>query len=244
MNTLQDVWHEWGAAGLQTMNHEALLQRHFTGGLSYEAFKAALGNQAADFSEGDGVVEGPSASSAFRSMSLNVLAIVEDWCKDSKDSLPVLATLMKASRGALRVVHRDEHPELMAAYRSPDGNAYIPVYVFLDNDWRERARYVERPQTVAALRLAERQELAHENPEFAPATVPAKRFSEPTKSGLKAAIEEKRRQSRRLVSLLIANEFERLARQIQHGSDQAPTGPLSQPLEVVTIADDACEIPD
>jgi hypothetical protein len=243
MNTLQDVWHEWGAAGLQTMNHEALLQRHFTDGLSYEAFKAALGERAADFLRGDGLVQDPSANSAFRSTGANVLAIVEDWCKDSKDSLPVLATLMKASQGTLRVVHRDEHPELMAAYRSPDGNAYIPVYVFLDNDWNELARYIERPQTVAAQRFAERQELAHENPQFAPPTMPAKRFPEPIKSRLKEAIEEKRRQSGALVSLLITNEFERLARQIQHGTGH-PRAPVSQPLDVVAIADDACDLPD
>lgn len=48
---------------------------------------------------------------------IRLLAIAEDWCGDASNTLPVLARLAELAPGLeLRLIKRDEHPELMNRY--------------------------------------------------------------------------------------------------------------------------------
>ncbi len=78
--------------------------------------------------------------------------ITEAWCGDSAQNLPVIAALAAASGTSLRIVLRDEHPEIMAQYLTK-GTKSIPILVSFDKEANELFRWGPRP--AAAQRLME-----------------------------------------------------------------------------------------
>lgn len=66
-----------------------------------------------------------------------LLVLAEDWCIDTSSTLPVLARWVEAVPGLeLRILKRDEHPELMNRYLT-DGTRSIPVVLILDREYHE-----------------------------------------------------------------------------------------------------------
>ena len=73
------------------------------------------------------------------------LVISEHWCGDASQTVPVMAKIAEASQGKinLRLVYRDEVPELMNAHLTNGGMA-VPKIIQLDehfeliNDWGPR----------------------------------------------------------------------------------------------------------
>jgi thiol-disulfide isomerase/thioredoxin len=200
---------------------------------------------------------------AFRDVGdLRVVAIVEDWCKDSRDALPVLDALLAASPGSqLRVVRRDEHPDLMRAYLKDGRFAAIPVFIFLDAGFNELARYVERPDSVTRLRRAEREEIARRDPRFVRTDAKPSAFDEPARSELKTAIQDLRIQSLPQAQIMIATELASVADRIAKvladragARDGSPKPALAVqsslaralapggPLQILDVGDDDCEI--
>ena len=78
--------------------------------------------------------------------------ITEAWCGDSAQNLPVIAALAKAAGIALRIVLRDENPEIIAQYLT-NGTKSIPVLVSFDESNQQLFRWGPRP--AAAQRLME-----------------------------------------------------------------------------------------
>lgn len=78
--------------------------------------------------------------------------ITEAWCGDSAQNLPVIAALAKAAGIALRIVLRDENPEIIAQYLT-NGTKSIPVLVSFDESDQQLFRWGPRP--AAAQRLME-----------------------------------------------------------------------------------------
>lgn len=70
-----------------------------------------------------------------------VLALVEEWCPDSIQAIPVLARLPLE----VRFFFRDENPDLAEAY-SKDGKRIVTTVVFLDEDFQELARWHGPPE--------------------------------------------------------------------------------------------------
>ena len=90
--------------------------------------------------------------------SWRILAVTEDWCSDSANTMPFLAHLASGVEGLeFRVVSRAVGASLMAAHPTPDGREAIPTVVLLDSDGDEVGAWVERP--------AELQEWWIENPD-------------------------------------------------------------------------------
>ena len=88
--------------------------------------------------------------------SWKLLVISEDWCGDASNSVPVLARFAEAVPGVeLRVVKRDENPDLMDAYLTNGGRA-IPVAVVLDEDFRPRGSWGPRPEELQAFVIGEK----------------------------------------------------------------------------------------
>jgi thiol-disulfide isomerase/thioredoxin len=234
----------------------------FEGGKTLADFRAALPPDSPAIGELAIPPTLAGAELAFRDLAgLRVLAIVEDWCKDSRDALPVIDALMAAAPDSvLRVVRRDDHPDVMAAYLKDGRFAAIPVFVFLDRDFKELGRYVERPRSVTRLRRAEREALARRDPRFAPADAKPSAFEEPVRSELKAAVLELRRESHDQASVLIAAELAAIADQMTGAGSGPPTAAASAlparpaspslvaalaqlgPLQIVDVGDDDCEI--
>lgn len=66
-----------------------------------------------------------------------LLALAEDWCIDTSSTLPLLARWVESVPGlSLRILKRDEYPELMDRYLT-NGSRSIPVVVVLDREFRE-----------------------------------------------------------------------------------------------------------
>jgi hypothetical protein len=74
-----------------------------------------------------------------------LLALSEDWCGDTVNTLPVIARLAEqAGNLELRILRRDEHDDLMARHLS-SGTRSIPVVMILDAEGREWAWWGPRP---------------------------------------------------------------------------------------------------
>jgi len=74
-----------------------------------------------------------------------LMAIAEDWCGDASNLVPVFARLARDSDWIdLRIVKRDESPELMDMYLT-GGSRSIPIIVIMDGDFRPVGRWGPRP---------------------------------------------------------------------------------------------------
>jgi hypothetical protein len=79
-----------------------------------------------------------------------LLVIAEDWCGDASSTVPILARFADAAPGLeLRLLRRDEHPELMDRYLT-NGSRSIPIVIVLDESHRELGHWGPRPSVLQA----------------------------------------------------------------------------------------------
>lgn len=79
---------------------------------------------------------------------LRLLVLAEDWCGDASNTVPVLARWAEVTPGAeLRILRRDEHPELMNRYLT-NGSRSIPIVILLDEEFTELAHWGPRPRAL------------------------------------------------------------------------------------------------
>lgn len=76
--------------------------------------------------------------------------ITEAWCGDSAQNLPVIAALAEASGITLRIVLRDENPDIIAQYLT-NGTKSIPILVSFDQEKQQLFRWGPRPATAQRL---------------------------------------------------------------------------------------------
>ena len=81
--------------------------------------------------------------------------ITEGWCGDGAQNLPAIARMADASTGkvSLRIVLRDENPEIMDRYLTGTSRS-IPVLAAFDPEGKELFRWGPRPATAQALMMA------------------------------------------------------------------------------------------
>lgn len=86
------------------------------------------------------------------------LVIAEDWCNDAVSVVPVLARLADEVEGIdLRVLRRDEHPEVMDEYLGADGARAIPIVIVLDERCEELGHWGSRPGILQQWVMANRE---------------------------------------------------------------------------------------
>jgi hypothetical protein len=79
-----------------------------------------------------------------------LLVLVEDWCGDAVNTVPVLGRLAEAHPGLeMRVLRRDENLDLMDAHLSGSSRA-IPVAIVLDEQFEELGWWGSRPAPLQA----------------------------------------------------------------------------------------------
>lgn len=84
----------------------------------------------------------------------NLLVIAEDWCGDASNTIPILARWSDVTPGVeLRILRRDENPELMDRYLT-DGSRSIPIVVVLDDSFQEIGHWGPRPSELQAWVMA------------------------------------------------------------------------------------------
>lgn len=80
----------------------------------------------------------------------HLLVIAEDWCGDATNSIPYLAKLADLSRSQeLRILRRDEHPQIMDQYLTHGARA-IPIVIVLDRHFEELGHWGPRPEALQA----------------------------------------------------------------------------------------------
>lgn len=81
------------------------------------------------------------------------LLIVEPWCGDVSQSLPVIARVAEASTGRieLRLAYRDQNPELMNAHLTNGTSRSIPILIQLDSQFKVLGTWGPRPKEAQAL---------------------------------------------------------------------------------------------
>lgn len=104
--------------------------------------------------------EALKASLANMKTPLTWLVLTETWCGDAAPVLPVMHAFAMASPSLdLRIVHRDEHPELMDFFLT-DGARSIPKLLVVQSEtYRVLATWGPRPQE--AKRLVDAYKEAH-----------------------------------------------------------------------------------
>ena len=75
-----------------------------------------------------------------------LLVITEDWCGDGANTVPVIARWVDSSSGVeLKLLRRDEHPDLMNRYLT-NGARAIPIVIVLDENFNELGHWGPRPR--------------------------------------------------------------------------------------------------
>lgn len=75
-----------------------------------------------------------------------LLAVAEDWCGDSANTIPYLVRLVEAvSNLEIRIVNSNDGRWVMEHHKTPDGRAATPTVVLLDERSGDLGCFVERP---------------------------------------------------------------------------------------------------
>jgi hypothetical protein len=88
--------------------------------------------------------------------SRKLLVIAEDWCGDASNTVPIIAKLVEMAPGLeLRVIPRDENPELMDQYLT-NGARSIPIVIALNDNFQEVGHWGPRPAQLQTWVMANR----------------------------------------------------------------------------------------
>lgn len=153
--------------------------------------------------------------------TINVVAIVEDWCGDVINNLPVLTRIAEdGGKLSVRMFLRDQNPDLINQYLKEGKYASIPVFVFFDQEFRELGHWIERPAEITRQMEAYLHQVQTTDPAFegvtigdSPATLP-----DAARNRLMQAYGEFRAQSREQADREVVRELREL---IERGIAQA-----------------------
>lgn len=94
---------------------------------------------------------------------LRLLVLAEDWCGDASSTIPYVARLAEQAPGLeMRLLRRDEHPEVMDRYLTGTSRS-IPIVIVLDEEWQEVGHWGPRPRELHA-RLQEARRTTPQQP--------------------------------------------------------------------------------
>lgn len=86
-----------------------------------------------------------------------LLVLAEDWCGDASNTVPYVARLGdQAPCLEMRLLRRDEHPQVMDRYLTGTSRS-IPIVIVLDEDWQEVGHWGPRPRELHAWVVKARQ---------------------------------------------------------------------------------------
>ncbi len=85
----------------------------------------------------------------------HIVALSEDWCGDAVNTLPVIARLADEAGWDLRVLGRDDNPDLMDAHLTNGRSRSIPIVIVYDEGFDEIGWWGPRPSEIQAWVLGE-----------------------------------------------------------------------------------------
>jgi hypothetical protein len=112
---------------------------------------------------------------------MRVLVLAEDWCGDAVRYIPVMARMAEAAGNwDVRVLYRDQNPDLAGRWLKDGGFRAIPVFVFYDMDGNELTYFIEKPPAVYGLEERARAAFAAMHSDLPDAALPSGEMSEST----------------------------------------------------------------
>ncbi len=90
----------------------------------------------------------------------HLVALSEDWCGDAVNTLPVIARLAEEVGWDLRVLGRDDNPDLMDAHLTNGRSRSIPVVIVYDEEFEEVGWWGPRPSEIQSWVMGEGLSLA------------------------------------------------------------------------------------
>lgn len=94
-----------------------------------------------------------------KAKDLRVIALTEDWCGDAMLNNPILFKLAEKTGMEVRLLLRDDNLELMDQYLTNGKSRSIPIYIFIDEDGNEVAKWGPRAEKIQQFVDDARQEL-------------------------------------------------------------------------------------
>lgn len=119
--------NQWYEKGITPDEYIKLLEKH----------KAAFSNIYANYS----VPEDQNLIQSVRENELRVVVLAEPWCGHCMLNIPVLLRLAEKTNMPVRFLLRDENLELMDQYLTNGKSRTIPIFIFIDNDGNEVAKW-------------------------------------------------------------------------------------------------------
>lgn len=100
-------------------------------------------------------------------VNFRLVVLAEDWCGDASNTVPVIAKWAERVPGLeLRVLRRDQHPDVMDRYLTGTARS-IPVVIVLTEDFEEIGRWGPRPRELQEF-VKEQRALGREKKEYYP----------------------------------------------------------------------------
>ena len=191
----------------------SVTRERFEQGMTYEAYKAQMTRNRDRLEDNERAVTlRPEDTQFFAQLAepLNVLVLVEDWCGDVINNVPVVVKLAEATgKLKLRFFLRDQNLDLMDQYLNRGTFRSIPTVVFFDQDFRELGHWIERPAIITELREQMLSELYATAPELAGVsrTASPAQLSEAARNRLMQANADFRAQTRERANQEVVREM-------------------------------------
>ena len=190
----------------------------FDQGLTYDAYKAQMTRNRDRLEENERRVDlGKEDLAAFRALPrpVKVIVLAEDWCGDVIANLPVLGRLAKDSgKLDVRIFLRDQNDDIMQQYLNKGQFKSIPVFVFLDEDFRELGHWIERPASVTEVRAKRRKEIFAAHPEFGSPDAPVDQLSEGIRVRLQGELAKMRDETTKFANAEVVRELREIATRV------------------------------
>ncbi len=87
--------------------------------------------------------------------SWHLVALSEDWCGDAVNTLPVIAKLAAEAGWDMRVLGRDDNPDLMDTHLTDGRSRSIPVVIVYDEHFGEVGWWGPRPGEIQSWVMSE-----------------------------------------------------------------------------------------
>jgi hypothetical protein len=198
----------------------AVTREQFESGMTYDQYKAQMTRNREQFEQNErDVVLAADDLRAFRGLPkpVRVMALAEDWCGDVVANLPIVGRIARDSGMVdLRIHLRDQAPgsTIMDQYLNRGQFRSIPTLIFLDDEFKDLAVWIERPESVTRLREQRRRELYAQHPEFGDPDKPIAELPEDVRVRVQQAIAEMRASLRPFATAEVIRELRQIVERI------------------------------
>jgi hypothetical protein len=153
----------WAAGRVSEAVAPETLEELYRSGIPFSEFLAQADRRKemwTDHYEGGEVTEDLISRATAIEGTWRLLAVAEDWCSDSVNTIPYLALLTEQVDGIeMRIIDSEVGREIMEAHRTPDGRPATPTVILLNEAYEEAGCWVERPSKLQTWALGNRPNL-------------------------------------------------------------------------------------